>query len=101
MYWYAQLCEKVNALTLQKCWNKLFNGLHCQDDENEDYKNIQSLLENLSGFEHISNEEIREWLNSDDSEIDFSQQDIVNMVLQSEQNKSDADAEDNDIVECS
>lgn len=65
-------------------------------DEVEEEENLQNLLENIPGCENIDQSEISEWLNADDPELDFNDQDIVDMVLQAEENtNSDAD----DVVE--
>ncbi|KAJ8876376.1 hypothetical protein PR048_020821 [Dryococelus australis] len=81
IYWCAQAWKKVNSSTLEKWWNKLFDGLVLSDDAEEE-ENLHILLENIPGCENIEESEISDWINSDVSELDFTEQDIVDMDLQ-------------------
>ena len=80
IYWCAQPWEKIKSSTLQKCGSKLFDGTLIEDDI-EKNENLQGLIEKIPGCEEVNQDEISEWVNGDDSELDFNNQNIVDMVL--------------------
>ena len=72
--------EKIKSSTLQKCSNKLFDGILIEDDI-EKGKNLQGLIEKIPGCEEINQAEVSERVSGDGSKLDFNDQDIVDMVL--------------------
>lgn len=98
VYWCAQSWEKIKSSTLEKCWNKLFDGILIEDDTEKD-ENLADLIVNIPGCEEINKCEISEWVNGDDSELDFNDQDIIDMVLHESQDNNAADDEDDDVAE--
>jgi hypothetical protein len=52
VYWAAQAWEKVSDSTLQKSWNKLYEGISTADEEtDESYDDLREMLENIPGCE--------------------------------------------------
>lgn len=98
VYWCAQAWEKVKSQTLKNCWNKLFDGI-LVDNLTENEENIQGLVEQLPGCEDIDQTEIREWIVADDPVLEFTDEDIVEMVLSPPTNEeSELYNDDDDII---
>ena len=60
VYWCARSHEKIKSPTLQKCWNKLFNGILIEDYIEKD-ENLWALTEKIPGCKEINQAEISEW----------------------------------------
>lgn len=99
VYWCAESWATIKSSTLEKCCNKLFDGILVDDPEGENVEksteDIEPLIRNLAGCYEINQEEIREWLAADDSESEFIDEDIIDMVLHPD-NLSLSDDEDDD-----
>lgn len=92
LYWSAQSWDKVKSSTLQKCWNKLYDGIFVSGETESD-ENLLDLLTEIPGCEAIDNNDVSEWVNSDDLELEYTDDDIVDMVMLPEDDA--ANEEDN------
>jgi hypothetical protein len=85
VYWAAQVWGKVSDSTLQKSWNKLYEGISTAVEEtDESYDALLEMLGNIPGCEGVQEEEVKLWMTSDDNEQELTDQDIISAVLKSD-----------------
>jgi hypothetical protein len=85
VYWAAQAWETVSDSTLQKSWNRLYEGISTADEETgESYDDLREILEHIAGCECMQEERVKLWVTSDDTEQELTDQDIISVVLKSD-----------------
>ncbi|KAJ8886196.1 hypothetical protein PR048_012405 [Dryococelus australis] len=77
----------------------LFTEWFNNDNDGKEEEIVHILLENIPGCENIEEREISEWINSDTSELHFTEQDIVDMVLQKEERRKSETNDEDDVAE--
>lgn len=97
IYWCAQSWEKITSVTLQKSWNKLYEGL-ISEENGEDNDNLQQMVQQIPGCEDIVQSDLNEWLQSDDAELDLTDQDIVDAVLKSSAEADETGVDDSGTI---
>lgn len=93
LYWCAQSWDRITEASIKNSWNKLYDGLVSEDEEDND--NIEQLVQQIPGCEGIESSEIDDWLQSDDPELDLTDQDIVDVVMNSTAEADDREDNDN------
>lgn len=100
IYCLAEAWNSVKESTLEKSWSQLLeetvsetpsevNGDEISNEE------MSSLIKKLPGCENKQDSEVAEWLNSDDTHYELTDQEIVEVVLES----TDEDEDSREIIE--
>lgn len=90
VYWVADSWDEVKAETLKKSWNNILKVDDNRNSIDEDDLPLQNLITKLPGCENASDNDVSEWMNSDD-QFEVTDGSIVEMLNESAEDSSDED----------